>query len=33
MATLAADSIAQLYQGGWPEGRVVNADSPGSWTW
>jgi D-3-phosphoglycerate dehydrogenase/(S)-sulfolactate dehydrogenase len=33
MATLAADSIAQLYQGRWPEGRVVNAESAGSWKW
>ncbi len=33
MATLAAESIAELYQGGWPEGRVVNAELAGRWKW
>ena len=33
MASLAADSIAKLYQGEWPEGRVVNGELAPSWKW
>lgn len=33
MATVAAESIAALYEGRWPEGRVVNTDLRRSWKW
>jgi phosphoglycerate dehydrogenase-like enzyme len=33
MATLAAQNITELYQGRWPEGRVVNAGLARSWKW
>jgi phosphoglycerate dehydrogenase-like enzyme len=33
MAALAAENIAELYLGRWPEGRVVNAELAGSWRW
>lgn len=33
MAASAAESIAWLSQGRWPEGRVVNAELRDAWTW
>ncbi len=33
MANMAAESIAELYQGRWPEGRVVNAELAPPWKW
>jgi phosphoglycerate dehydrogenase-like enzyme len=33
MATLAARCIAELYQGHWPEGCVVNCDLREQWKW
>ena len=33
VASLAADSILQLHQGRWPEGRVVNAELRQGWKW
>lgn len=33
MASMAADSISQLFLGQWPEGRVVNTELAGSWKW
>lgn len=33
MALMAADGIVSLYQGRWPEGRVVNDELRPQWTW
>ena len=33
MATVAAENIAALHEGHWPEGRVVNAELRRSWKW
>jgi D-3-phosphoglycerate dehydrogenase len=33
MSTMAAQCIADLYQGRWPEGCVVNAESRAGWKW
>lgn len=33
MALMAADSIVALYQGRWPEGRVVNEEQRPQWAW
>jgi hypothetical protein len=33
MAQLAADSIVELHQGRWPEGRVVNEEIRPGWKW
>lgn len=34
MTTMAAQSIAELYQGGWPgQGRIVNEDLRAGWKW
>jgi len=33
MAQLAAESIVELYQGRWPEGRVVNEEIRPGWKW
>ena len=33
MAEMAADSIVELYRGGWPEGRVVNEAIRPGWKW
>ena len=33
MAQLAAESIVELHQGRWPEGRVVNEEIRPGWKW
>jgi hypothetical protein len=33
MTTLAARCVAELYQGRWPEGCVVNAHLRTGWKW
>lgn len=33
MALMAAENIADLYQGRWPEGRVVNPELRSGWRW
>ncbi len=33
MARLAAQNIVDLYQGNWPDGRVVNEELRDAWKW